>query len=620
MELNPGSDPTAGNLIVSPTPVLEEPLATGKVWQLILGATCVLATFYLYCIVALIVTGVLYIVSIFLVVLAHYGIGEPARVSALFAKLRLVSKLIRSGLYLESSPEYGLKLRAVDAPRLFKGTAAIARRAGVPAPHEIVVESSDTAWVQLRGYRQGAGKTRLGIGFDLLVGLSASQFGAVVAHEMSHARLVQRGFRGVLAKGATRMNRVAAGLTGMEPPPPSTSAVSFDLDPLIWSVVHAMAALSLRMSKAGTRLVAASIRQDEFAADRMAAQICGPHLYRETLIYVHQLSALGARTSWRDRRIRIDSGQGLVPWLQSRLTPTDAEQARSLRERALADTDRHEFDTHPSLAERLAALPLGPSQSGDGQGAEGGQKSGAALDLVADPERLAARLMNEVDQVASQHERKHSSQLHQSIRKRPNSIWKQIGWGLLYSYLFVLFVVGAMTYMSSPPYRGNDRETAASLILIAVLAPPMIIWLVRLAKFQPPEMFSVPSIAQWEAAIAKRTEDFDTGPMEEMAHELRHRTIGSGYKARRETFARTFRDALRTCDYSRALVASHVLLERDPKNIEGILAVSIASAYFGKVKSDGRSIADLIKAHGINPTFSWAMAWTQFLLGEWHAA
>ncbi len=50
------------------------------------------------------------------------------------------------------------------------------------------------AWVKLKGYRKGSGKTTLGIGYDLLAGLPEAEVEAVLAHEMVHARLVQRGF------------------------------------------------------------------------------------------------------------------------------------------------------------------------------------------------------------------------------------------------------------------------------------------------------------------------------------------------------------------------------------------------------------------------------------------
>ena len=61
------------------------------------------------------------------------------------------------------------------------------------------------AWVRLKGYRRGAGTTILGVGYDLLAGMSQTEVEAVLAHEMAHARLVQRGFSRWLTGGVSRV-------------------------------------------------------------------------------------------------------------------------------------------------------------------------------------------------------------------------------------------------------------------------------------------------------------------------------------------------------------------------------------------------------------------------------
>src|SRR2546427_11377648 len=69
------------------------------------------------------------------------------------------------------------------------------------------------AWAQLRGYRRGAGRTSVGIGFDLLAGLTVSEVEGVLAHELAHARLVQRGFSRWLKKGLARLSQVTTELS-----------------------------------------------------------------------------------------------------------------------------------------------------------------------------------------------------------------------------------------------------------------------------------------------------------------------------------------------------------------------------------------------------------------------
>jgi hypothetical protein len=68
------------------------------------------------------------------------------------------------------------------------------------------------AWVKLDGFRQGAGSTRLGIGYDLLAGLTEAELKAVLAHEVAHAHLVRRGLKRWLNHAVFRAVRLATGL------------------------------------------------------------------------------------------------------------------------------------------------------------------------------------------------------------------------------------------------------------------------------------------------------------------------------------------------------------------------------------------------------------------------
>src|SRR2546430_7780328 len=65
----------------------------------------------------------------------------------------------------------------------------------------------------MRGYRRGTSRTSVGIGFDLLAGLTVSEVEGVLAHELAHARLVQRGFSRWLKKGLARLSQVTTELS-----------------------------------------------------------------------------------------------------------------------------------------------------------------------------------------------------------------------------------------------------------------------------------------------------------------------------------------------------------------------------------------------------------------------
>src|SRR2546425_12855370 len=123
-----------------------------------------------------------------------------------------------------------------------------------------------TAWVQLRGYRRGAGRTSLGIGFDLLAGLTASEVEAVLAHELAHARLVQRGFSRWLKKGLARLSQVTTELSACATAYRQANARS----DLAETTMRGFDALTRRAA----RLVATYSRQDEFAADQIGRASC----------------------------------------------------------------------------------------------------------------------------------------------------------------------------------------------------------------------------------------------------------------------------------------------------------------------------------------------------------
>jgi Zn-dependent protease with chaperone function len=126
-----------------------------------------------------------------LLVLLRFGLaGVMAPV--LDAHLQVPRAFFRS-LWTQKGVEFRVALQPPDAPGLFLTLQRLCTRAGVEMPNEVFLEMNMNAWVRLRGYRRGAGRTLLGVGYDLLAGLSEPEVEAVLAHEMMHAKRVQRG-------------------------------------------------------------------------------------------------------------------------------------------------------------------------------------------------------------------------------------------------------------------------------------------------------------------------------------------------------------------------------------------------------------------------------------------
>src|SRR5256886_11744770 len=148
-----------------------------------------------------------------LVTMAAARFGMASFVGRLLqVPVRLIGILGRK-LWLPGETTYRVALTPEDAPGLFAIARALSQRSALVPPESISVEMHTNAWVQLRGYRRGAGRTSLGIGFDLLAGLTVSEVEAVLAHELAHARQVQRGFSRWLKKGLARLSQVTTELS-----------------------------------------------------------------------------------------------------------------------------------------------------------------------------------------------------------------------------------------------------------------------------------------------------------------------------------------------------------------------------------------------------------------------
>src|SRR2546427_7950198 len=186
---------------VSATAIMDEkPLSPAARAGLVVNAAVTILLFYLTAILFMAGFTALALLLL-LVTMAAARFGMASFVGRLLqVPVRLIGILGRK-LWLPAETTYRVALTPEDAPGLFAISRALSQRSALVPPESISVEMHTTAWVQLRGYRRGAGRTSLGIGFDLLAGLTVSEVEAVLAHELAHARLVPRGFSRRLERG-----------------------------------------------------------------------------------------------------------------------------------------------------------------------------------------------------------------------------------------------------------------------------------------------------------------------------------------------------------------------------------------------------------------------------------
>src|SRR2546427_6976517 len=156
----------------SPTSIMnEKPLSPAARAGLVVNAAFTILLFYLTAI--LFMAGFAALASLLLLVtMAAARFGMASFVGRLLqVPVRLLGILGRK-LWLPSETAYRVALTPEDAPGLFAISRALSQRSALVPPESISVEMHTTAWVQLRGYRRGAGRPSLRVGLRLLSGVT----------------------------------------------------------------------------------------------------------------------------------------------------------------------------------------------------------------------------------------------------------------------------------------------------------------------------------------------------------------------------------------------------------------------------------------------------------------
>src|SRR2546422_7722188 len=172
----------------------ESPLSPAARAGLVASAGGTILLFYVTALLSMVAFGALALLLL-LVTMAAARFGMASFVGRLLqVPVRLIGILGRK-LWLPAETTYRVALTPEDAPGLFAISRALSQRSALVPPESISVEMHTTAWVQLRGYRRGAGRTSLGIGFDLLAGVTLPGVGAGPAPGAAPCPPAPRGVR-----------------------------------------------------------------------------------------------------------------------------------------------------------------------------------------------------------------------------------------------------------------------------------------------------------------------------------------------------------------------------------------------------------------------------------------
>ncbi len=566
----------------------EKPLSPAARAGLVVSAAVTILLFYLTAILFMAGFTALALLLL-LVTMAAARFGMASFVGRLLqVPVRLIGILGRK-LWLPSETTYRIALTREDAPDLFAIARELSRRSAVAPAESIFIEMHSNAWVMMRGYRRGTGRTTLGIGFDLLAGLTVTEVEAVLAHELAHARLVQRGFSRWLKKGLARLTLVTTELSDCAAAYRQANARS----DLTETTVRVFDALTRRAA----RHVATYSRQDEFAADRGAVELCGAAAIRSALARLEVLDEVVTRLPWSERLARLQPGEAFTVWLVNELTGLGRGDGGESLAHAVDP-----YSTHPALRDRLAALPADDTPLRD---------SRPGIALLADPDSLAGRLAAEIQRVIAVQERKDTRQLARETRKlcRAEGIGGPVallGVGALIAGL-VLGLIGATS-----GFPLDMMGTAVGALIAGVL-------LVRYPRYRDRRPLPVPAYGTLSKLRPPETQEQLAAAEEAIVAELR--ASAARERTRRARFAllvSTSYAALQERDYLHAHVAARLALELKKTSIEAGLAYAIAAAGLGNAQQAHSRLGVIRRKVGFQTLATkWGAAWALSLLDDW---
>lgn len=261
---------------------------------------------------------------------------KPTIMAVIAAGLILWSILPRFDRFTAPGP----RLEERDQPELFEVLRGISAATSEEMPAEVYLLGGEVnAWVAQRGGIMGIGSRRvMAVGLPLLEAVTVPQFRAIIAHEFGHYHGSDTKLGPWIYKTRQAIVRTVNNLA---------RSGSFIHKPFLW-----YGNFFLRMTQAISRA-------QELAADALSAQVSGARTAMSALVAVERAGAAFS-AYWSTEVIPVLSN-GFRPPIAAGLTRFLGadEVASSLREhvdKEIRGGKVSEYDSHPPLSERLAAL------------------------------------------------------------------------------------------------------------------------------------------------------------------------------------------------------------------------------------------------------------------------
>ena len=569
--------------------VTEKPLNPGAKAALMAGATATILFYYLLSLVAIALLAVL-IAFLLLILLVALRFGASGAIMPYLSRhVDLMGLIFRSFWLSSSNIEFRLPLQEKDAPELFAIVRDQAQKLQVNPPDVIQLEMGLSAWVNMKGLRKGKGKTILGIGYDLLAGLSKPEMEGVLAHELTHAKLVQRGLSGWLNSGLIRLGKFT-GLVG-------ATAEAYKRKDEHFIFAELCEKVGDRLSRLAARQIRAYSRQDEFEADHGAAELCGAIKIRSSLEKLESLGEITEQLPWKERVARLQLEGGYSRWLRQELA-----KAATLPPKPQTQL-LHQYSTHPILKDRLAALP------DDGSTLPAHPEP--AIDLLANPDEVADKLVVAIQKSQALVEAEDSKELQKWSRKVR-------GGGKMYPLQGLGFFLGIVSllmfgFILVEPKNAVLWFGAISFMVLAVI-------LFKIGGYKDKQPLPVLSYGSFITGWRKLDELKDIQEIEKQ-EEASCKALIKDVRRKKDRVKALTKEAyaaLGRSNYLRAHVAARLTLNEDGESVEAVMAYTIAAAALNLGDQVGRTLPQLKHLTGLkSPQTLWGAGWALTMVGDW---
>ena len=299
------------------------------------------------------VLGTVIALTIGCFILIKDGSGGHAFLLKVGIALIILAAVIIRALWVRLEPPTGIELRREDAPRLFLLIDKIRNALGTPAFHHVlIVNELNAAVVQVP--RLGVfwwQRNYLLLGLPLMLTFTPAQFRAVLAHEFGHLGRQHGRFSCWIYRARVTWWRLLQEMTARK------HWASFVFTKFLAWYAPFFNAYSFVMA-----------REQEYEADRNAARLVGPHCMKDTLAALAVVGGLLRESFWpsleqRNREAATPPKTYFQDLAGAMQAPAHRERAQALFGEALREQTGY-ADTHPSLADRLAALDKVPAKKG----------------------------------------------------------------------------------------------------------------------------------------------------------------------------------------------------------------------------------------------------------------